>query len=269
MQLIDEGTKVEHDAIGEVSCSGTCRKCRLDEITGGAREVMAKTTGATDTQPVIDKGGVSTALRPGLIGAWQRFAQDPDDQIEQCLMFGGPCGLELFPQSAGVFEPVDDIAEVANPEEILAGDVEIVATKIDTDEDAYAQLTSYEKKGYVKSFASVKEAQAFVGGPLVLSDLVVVEKTKPDGTKKRRIILNCKSSGVSRVSKKTERVRLPRVMDVVFDTMDICSGNTVDHDNDEAEVYVVDVEEAYWNVPVAPREWTYFCTKLRGRIWFS
>jgi len=267
MQLIDEGTKVEHDADSKSRCSAMCRKCKLEEVTDGVRKVMAETTGATDTQPVVDRGGVSTALRPGLIGAWQRFAQDPDDQIEQWLTFGGPCGLELFPRNAGVFEPVDDTAEDVNPEEILAVDVEIVATKIDADADAFAQLTSYEEKGYVRSFASVKEAQAFVGGSLVLSDLVVVEKTKPDGTKKRRIILNCKSSGVSRVSKKTERVRLPRVMDVVFDTMEICCGSAAEQGTDEAEFYVVDVEEAYWNVPVAPQEWKYFCTKLRSRIW--
>jgi len=259
IELIESGSKVKHDReTDRHRCSNACKKCKLELQVGKTRQVMAEVTGAVDTEPVTNNGGVSTALRPGLFGAWQRFAQDPDDQVEGWLRHGGPCGLELTPQNSGVFAPTEDAGEVGDPSEILGSDAIIVETKIDRDEDAFIQLATYEDEGYVRSFASVKEAQEFENGPLVFSDLVVVEKIKPDGTKKRRLILDCKSSGVSHASKKTERGKLPRVLDVVFDTLEICCEENVDPECEEAEFFVVGVEEAYWNVPISPKSGSTF-----------
>jgi len=48
-------------------------------------------------------------------------------------------------------------------------------------------------------------AKEYVGGDLVLSDFVVLEKTRADGTVMRRVILNCKTSGISAASLKARK----------------------------------------------------------------
>ena len=64
-------------------------------------------------------------------------------------------------------------------------------------------------KGYVYMSACVAEAEMYVPGKLVLSDLVIIERQKPDGKLKRCVILNCLSSGVLRSSIKTDKAVLP------------------------------------------------------------
>jgi len=91
-------------------------------------------------------------------------------------------------------------------------ELDLSRTRIDHDQDAYEQLEKYVTKGYVYKFACVAEAEMFVRGKLVLSDLVIIEKQKPDGKLKRCVILNCLSSGVLKSSMKTEKAVLPRVM---------------------------------------------------------
>ena len=49
----------------------------------------------------------------------------------------------------------------------------------------------------------------------------MVERTEPDGTIKRRLILNLKKSGATAAAAKVERVMLPAPIDVVCDCLDL------------------------------------------------
>ena len=89
--------------------------------------------------------------------------------------------------------------------------------KFDADEEAVNQIEKYVECGYVVKFPTLQQAKEYVGGDLVLSDLVMLEKMRADGTVKRRVIINC---------------------DGAFGVM----------------AYVNDVADAYWNVPVARAE---------------
>ena len=173
-----------------------------------------------------------------------------------------------FPKNTGVFAAADVEEEKTEPSDILDESPILHATKVDEDEDALKELMGYVNKGCAKVFDGVEEACLFVGGALVLSDLVVVEKTRPDGTIKRRVILNCKSSGVSKASTKSEKAVLTRVLDVVFDCLEACSNAKQYASGPEWNVDVIgaDGEDAYWNIPILPEERKFFCTKLRGKI---
>jgi len=268
-QLLHDGTEVAHDGNERSACSNLCRKCELERITMSATEVFMDVTGAENADAVDDKKGLSTALKPGLFRAWRRMASDPDTEVEKWLEKGGPCGILATPVNTGVFAPAPEAEAPSDPFEILMEELDLSRTKIDHDQDAYEQLENYVAKGYVYKFASVAEAEMFVGGKLVLSDLVIIEKQKPDGKLKRRVILNCLSSGVSKSSMKTEKAVLPRVMDVVFDTLEICAEEPrCEPDEDvDVEFWVADIVDAYWNVPIEPKERRFFCCKLRGHIY--
>jgi len=270
LDLIDEGQKVVHDeSTGSCDrCSSGCKGCKLKEITEEVRTVISTYLEAEDTEPVNDGNGMSTELRPGIFEAWRRASGDPETEVENWLRTGAPCGLTEFPKNTGVFAAADAQEETTDPSDILDENPILHATKVDEDEDALKELMGYVNKGYVKVFDSVKEACEFVGGALVLSDLVIVEKARPDGTIKRRVILNCKSSGVSKASTKSEKAVLPRVLDVVFDCLEACSNAKPYASGPEwnVDVIVADVEDAYWNIPILPEERKFFCTKLRGKI---
>ena len=98
-----------------------------------------------------------------------------------------------------------------------------------------------------------------------MSDFVVLEKTRADGTVKRRVILNCKTSGISAASAKAQKVCLPHAVDIAHEAMDLM--RPFNHEQMEhctpamaasgvfgVTAYVNDVVEAYWNVPVARAE---------------
>ena len=93
-----------------------------------------------------------------------------------------------------------------------------------------------------------------MGEEPLLSKLFVVVTTQAEKVKKR-LILDCKKSGLSRSSRKTERALLPRVRDVVH----YCVTLTADlHGTEEVELLVVDFEEAFWQLKLHPRERKFF-----------
>jgi len=268
-QLLHDGQEVAHDHDGGGQCTPHCRQCVLNKFTNQATEVFAELTGAVDVSAVNDGQGLSTALKPGLFEAWRKFSGDPDTEIEKWLRTGGPCGLVAKPVNTGIFAAAEDVDDINDPMSILMDEPDMSLTRIDADEDAYSQIEKYVQKGYVRKFASTDDAEHYVGGKLVLSSLVIIEKTKPDGSVKRRVILNCLSSGVSKSSQKAEKAVLPRVLDVVFEVLETAAETkkAVQDDDIGAEAWVADIVDAYWNVPIDPRERRFFCCKLRGSVY--
>jgi len=137
--------------------------------------------------------------------------------------------------------------------------------KFDADEEAVNQIEKYVECGYVVKFPTLQQAKEYVGGDLVLSDLVVLEKMRADGTVKRRVILNCKTSGISAASAKAQKVCLPRAVDIAHEAMDLmrpfnheqmehCTPTMAASGAFGVTAYVNDVVDAYWNVPVARAE---------------
>ena len=66
-----------------------------------------------------------------------------------------------------------------------------------------------------------EEAKALCGDDPVLSKLGNIVKMR-NGKKKTQVVLDQKRSGVSKAAKKFERAALPKVLDVVFEALDLC-----------------------------------------------
>ena len=259
--LLTKGAKVAHTCTSHPN--EVCLRCRLEEVTTVARETIAKAVGAVDTEPVDDLNGLSTNLRPGLFEAWAKRSGDPDGSIADWLRKGGPCGIELSPEATGVFECVDGDPQ-DDPAAILEAVPEVKSSRADASQSAYDELMGHVNTGYIRVFDTAAEASAYAGGSLVLSDVVILEKMRPDGTLKLRTILNCKTSGVSRSSRRSEHVVLPRITDVAHDLLELMGDS--DDGGSDVELTVADIEDAYWNIPIAPQERKYFACQLRGRF---
>eukprot|EP00972_Heterocapsa_arctica_P079425 11705756-Heterocapsa_arctica.AAC.1 len=126
-------------------------------------------------------------------------------------------------------------------------------------------MQKYCSKDFVLMFDDFESAAARVGGKILLSKLMILKKERPDGTFKKRVLLDCKSSGVSSVSTNSERSFLPRVLDAVWDGLELQAGAANAGSDGCLEFVVLDISDAFWNIPICPDERPWFACRLRGK----
>ena len=86
-----------------------------------------------------------------------------------------------------------------------------------------------------------------------------------NGKLKRRIILNCKKTGISRSLRRSERPVLPWIAGALSDAMDPVKGPH--RPGAELVFGVLDFEDAFWLITLPRRERRFFVTRLRGRCY--
>ncbi len=103
----------------------------------------------------------------------------------------------------------------------------------------------------------------------MLSKLGCIKKMKfnPDTkqyTQKVRIILDCKQSNVSVRAARTHKSVLPRVSDAVKAALSL----SADRAQDElVQMFIIDIVDAFWLIPLRQAERKYFCAKLHGKYY--
>ena len=131
---------------------------------------------------------------------------------------------------------------------------------VEDDPEALAILEGYVQQGWLSEFASLAELETYVQGRPILSKFACISKERPDGSIKRRIIMDSKASGVTAASRKQYRAVLPRQTDLMQGTLHLQSLAKPA----EAVWYLVqDAVDAYWQVRLQPQERKYYCAMLR------
>ena len=127
---------------------------------------------------------------------WQRRSRDPDHLLPKHMKQGVPMGMEVeIPDTGGIFPK---ILGATDPEEIP--EVEFTTLKDTTNyksvsenkEDAKVEIERYLRKGFAvrKSWDWI-EAKFSTG---TCSKMALIVKEKPDGSKKRRIVIDMRRS---------------------------------------------------------------------------
>ena len=117
-------------------------------------------------------------------------------------------------------------------------------------EHALPELERVVSKGYARRYASW-DALAAELGPVAVSKLACIVKTRTDGSIKARVVTDLRRSGVNRCVQAGERIVLPRGKDVVADTAFLLHALAPDAD---AEAMVLDFSDAFHTLPVHPEE---------------
>ena len=78
---------------------------------------------------------------------------------------------------------------------------------------------------------------------------------------KKRVIVGGKEAGTSRLAQKRYLTPLPRVVDAVHDALDLTAASDT---HEEVEFFIIDVESAFWVVPLHARERSYPVVKGWG-----
>ncbi|CAK9014935.1 unnamed protein product [Durusdinium trenchii] len=216
-------------------------------------------------QQFVLKPGLDTKLDAGLIWTMARAFGDPDaDTVYTWLTEGAPAGID---------KPIEDPGEVFPPYD-LDGTEPLTAslpeptthrnyTSVDNDEAAGPEVNRLISTGFVRAFDSLPEFRTWLGGDPHLSKLGMITKVR-DGKVKRRLILDCKESGVNGRAKKSHRLILPRATDVVEDALKLLE-NCKDEPEATIEWLILDFTDWFFNVPLHPTERKHFTLSHGGR----
>ena len=248
----------------------------LEEASCAVASCIGNVVGCASPARGRDQG-MDCEVRQNLVAAWRAFASDPDDQVEAWYKDGAPMGITVAPLSRSIFPVYSDRQATTAPGELLTEDPDPAWKTLDAEADdmAVAEMTNMVNRGWIKRFASKHKAKAFVKGRLVVSKLVVISKEKRFKDKKgqikkklkRRLILDLKKSGVSGASAKHERVILPRLLDVIFDTLELMKGKGRDRRNTKVRHLVLDFKNAFFHFPVGKAEQRFLAARVRRHLY--
>ena len=119
-------------------------------------------------------------------------------------------------------------------------------------------------RGYVKEFSSRTAAKKCLNGcDPILSKLALISVLK-DGNWKHRLVLDCRVSGANSATSKYERIILPRIWDVIRDTLNLKAAKK---DTENIYYFVCDFQDAFYKIPLLPDERRYFAVLYKGKIY--
>ena len=198
---------------------------------------------------------------PAVLETWGKAVGDEDASriLPQWLRTGAPIGIKEHIETCGVFPPVEDTAQM-DPDELstnMAGWSNYASAE---SEPAVVMelLDAQAKKGHCRFFDSEAELAEFLGvETVVLSKLALISKPRPDGTTKHRLIWDLRRSDVNATVQLGERIVLPRIQDAVDDAKFLLGSGS-----GELEWLVLDVADAFHNIPMCTSELRHACGKI-------
>ena len=235
------------------------------------RELFRVKDLAKDGVVLRDNMAYRSPLDADLWDAWGKVSRDPDTNLPGFMRKGAPLGMELdIPTSNGIFPSTEaNMSEEMEPLtefETIQGLLNYKSVQ-EQPVEAKIEIERNIRKGFVKrlSWSDVEKDY----GKGTCSKMALLLKEKPDGSTKRRIILDMKRSGGNSRAVVKERIILPRLNDVVvmvknlksrerefFDQM-IASGldrEKASREVGEREFVLVDLADAFCHFAVAAEE---------------
>ena len=224
----------------------------------GVAEMLQKICGMT---PGEEKPGMHTLLRAGLIKKLAKFVDDPDaEMMYQWLTEGAPAGISMeIEDPAGIF-PKSDEYDPEVMEQLPDPHSHENYSSVEQDEAAGPEIQRLIATGFVKSFNNYKHFEDWLGAKPHLSKMGMITKEK-EGRIKRRLILDCKESGVNRKAQKGGKLTLPRISDAVEDALHLMHKT---EPGQQAEWLILDFSDWFFNIPLHPSERKHFTLAYKG-----
>ena len=217
----------------------------------------------TDEHPMVVKENweFKSPLVAELWESWGEEAVDPDVHLPEFMRRGAPLGMEVQIPPSGVFPAAVGLEETNTDQ---AGEFEELRFLRNYEsvrsqpEEATLEINRYVEKNFARrvTWQWVKDVLGETG---TVSKMALILKQKEDGSVKRRIILDMRSFGNSR-AKTDERIVLPRLTDVVHMLQDMWKprggdkGLRESKEEDDFEIYLIDLEDAFCHFPVRKEE---------------
>ena len=216
------------------------------------RQELALTLGTAHPQ---DRGA-SQHWHPHLVQAWVSASGDVEVDLPAWLRSGTPMGVGVPIIPRGVFPEVDP-AEAAETIDRIYSYLE-PSTNYSSYDEARGlvdpELKRLREAGFLKTLGSWEQVREFFGDDVVVSKLAAIVKTREDGSKKTRLVVDYRRSGVNAHVKAGERVVLPRLRDALDDVVWMMGA---DGGAEEIGFHVADFKDAFHTMPLDEKEWHY------------
>lgn len=195
----------------------------------------------------------SSPLDAKLLWGWAEYANDPDGKtLARWVQEGAPLGFDERIECNGVFPRVTNLSPVDGPTEAelvrpLEGWTNWPSAEEER-EDLHRLVREAESKGFCRVISDERVAKQILGEEPILNKLGVVVKFSGTGSevkKKSRIIWDMRESKVNDYCDPAERIILPRLLDVVSETLDLQAKK------DKPVFAAIDIQDAFHNVPSA------------------
>lgn len=242
------------------SLDGQAMQALPDSVVELARALLSRGLNSGPPQAAL-RG----PLRPDLFRAFSAAVGDPDTDLPDWLLRGAPLGIELPIHSCHIFPalPQDEPAHV--PELLTFEEGWANYTSLEDNLQVGVELLRQaEAAGFCKLHGSRAELAAGLGSDsFALSRLGLISKARADGSLKHRLVWDFRRSHVNARVKQPERITLPQLGDLVP------AAQTLARERRPGEglwLYGLDFRDAFFNVPAAPQEQAYLCTKV-GPWW--
>ena len=227
-----------------------------DKILSDFRSLWFSVLGSSETPKPL--GPDAAALQ-----AWGEAVNDPDlaHVLPHWLRHGAPIGILEPIEVTGVFPAVTP-GELRDPYSIyseLAGWSNYSSAE---DEIGIVNelLEAQEAKKHCKFFDTMDELCDYLGvDDVILTKLALISKQKPDKSWKHRLIWDLLRSDVNAAVELKERIVLPRIQDAVEDALELRKSGG------QLEWMVLDISDAFHNVPMRPSERRFSCGKVGDR----
>ena len=232
-------------------------RIELEDLVLPIRQKLSKILLCTHSGPV-NNDECDTDIRAELLRRWATVARDPGVGVCNWLTRGANAGLSADPEGIdGIFPLADTELEEFEADECIS-----TQSAESLDNDSMEQIEGYAKKGWLEETSRQELIQEF-GSDFTVSRFCVISQEK-QGKIKQRLILDLKKSGISRRTRKTHRVILPRLSDLVQDLLSMIGKQSAEHDT---EVFVLDFTDAFWQIPLASCERRHFIGTYGHKLW--
>ena len=212
----------------------------------------------------------NTPVNVPLLALWCFASKDPDTQPLEWLQSGAPAGLRHHIIDKGIFPVYDEEEDAAegDPEALSTSYQEFVNySGVEENEEVATEFRRMHTNKYVKKFASVEEAEVFLGEKPILSKIGVIEKIR-NNKKKTRIVVDTKESKVTKATRKYERSLLPRAIDVTYDVLDLMrAAEKLGLSYKDIDFLIADFKDAFFIIPNRSDERKWFVVSFRGEIY--
>ena len=200
-------------------------------------------------------------LEADLWEQWQRESKDPDKDLGDFARRGVPLGMEFKIPPSGIFpasiEGDDVVTDPAEEFENLRW-VRNYSSVQEQRDEASIEIERYLEKGFAKRMKWDWIKKQYGSG--TCSKMALILKEKPDGSTKRRIVLDMRRSQGNARALVEERIVLPRMVDVTAMLRDMWL-TKVHHEEvgamdaqDNFEFYLIDLSDAFCHFAVRREE---------------
>ena len=194
--------------------------------------------------------GPRSRWRAGIVEGFIRDSGDPEVHLPSWLRDGAPTGVAKSIPACGIFPQAGTEATAEDVSKIYAhsgGHVNYASVR-DHAGAVRKELRRLEGLGYIRRYASWAQLTA-AHGPVVVSKLAALSKTKQDGTVKLRLIVDMRRSRLNAHVRLEERIVLPRLSDAVHDAMAM-----LQQSDSAVDMLAVDFADAFQTMGVHAEE---------------